>query len=117
MVHHLIFLHVMVITLMTIIGGHMMRILHRMVYNMPLMVMVIQFSTFLWYVSSKKAKEKVKQEHINDDITSFVDESLVKGHLRDRQRSKSENLVSTLSQEINFISFTDGSYRGKIRKR
>ncbi|XP_071855492.1 uncharacterized protein [Apostichopus japonicus] len=65
----------LMISLMTIVGGHMMRILHRMVYNM-LMVMVIQLSTFLLYISSKKLKEKLKWEHITDDITSFVDESL-----------------------------------------
>ncbi|XP_071831611.1 uncharacterized protein [Apostichopus japonicus] len=58
------------ISLETIFGDHMMRILHRMVYNM---LMVLQFSTFLLYISSKKVKEKVKLEHITDDITSFVD--------------------------------------------
>ncbi|XP_071831864.1 uncharacterized protein [Apostichopus japonicus] len=60
------------ISLEMIFGGHLMRILHRMVYNM-LMVMVIQFSTFLLYISSKKVKEKVKLEHITADITTFVD--------------------------------------------
>ncbi|XP_071831843.1 uncharacterized protein [Apostichopus japonicus] len=58
------------IFLETIFGGHMMWILHRMAYNM---LMVIQFSTFLLYISSKKVKEKVKLEHITPDITSFVD--------------------------------------------
>ncbi|XP_071855499.1 uncharacterized protein [Apostichopus japonicus] len=64
------------ISLEMIFGGHLMRILHRMVYNM-LIVMVIQLSTFLRYISSKKVKEKVKWEHITADITSFVDESLI----------------------------------------
>ncbi|XP_071855518.1 uncharacterized protein [Apostichopus japonicus] len=64
------------ISLETIFGGHMMRILHRMVNNM-LIVMVIQLSTFLWYISSKKVKEKVKWEHITDVITSSVDVSLI----------------------------------------
>ncbi|XP_071831613.1 uncharacterized protein [Apostichopus japonicus] len=63
------------ISLEMIFGGHTMWILHRMVYNM---LMVIQFSTFLLYISSKKVKEKVKLEHIIDDITSFVDVSLVR---------------------------------------
>ncbi|XP_071855519.1 uncharacterized protein [Apostichopus japonicus] len=89
MVHHLILTHTpnplpceckclgkyALISLETIFGGHMMRILHRMVNNM-LIVMVIQLSTFLWYISSKKVKEKVKWEHITDVITSSVDVSL-----------------------------------------
>ncbi|XP_071831838.1 uncharacterized protein [Apostichopus japonicus] len=45
------------IFLETTFGGHMMCILHRMVYNM---LMVIRFSTFLLCISSKKVKEKVK---------------------------------------------------------
>ncbi|XP_071843509.1 uncharacterized protein [Apostichopus japonicus] len=59
-----------------IFGDHMMRILHSMVYNM-LMVMVLQFSTYLLYISFKKVKEKVELEHITADITSIVDVSLI----------------------------------------
>ncbi|XP_071855494.1 uncharacterized protein [Apostichopus japonicus] len=82
----------LMISLMTIVGGHMMRILHRMVYNM-LMVMVIQLSTFLLYISSKKLKEKLKWEHITDDITSFVDESLVSLHIIISQKSVCEMVI------------------------
>ncbi|XP_071842961.1 uncharacterized protein [Apostichopus japonicus] len=79
MVHHLIFPpcdgnHINgkcgLISLEMIFGGHMVQILHRMAYNM---VMVILFSTYLLYISFKKVKEKVKLEHITTDITSIVD--------------------------------------------
>ncbi|XP_071855496.1 uncharacterized protein [Apostichopus japonicus] len=83
------------ISLMTIFGGHMMRILHRMVYNM-LMVMVVQFCTFLWYISSKKVKEKVKWEHITADITSFVNESRIQTYI-----------YSSLQSRIDVISNAD----------
>ncbi|XP_071831824.1 uncharacterized protein [Apostichopus japonicus] len=69
------------IFLETIFGGHMMWILHRMVYNM---LMVIQLSTFLWYISSRKIKEKVKREHIIYEITSSVDECLYRQRERER---------------------------------